>query len=201
MILGPLFPEEKDKISELVDQEKMGILSTDLEPQLSSGRILIPRISEYAGIMIVQALRGSRAQIKLGPSDSIFATSDTRTTPEEDAAQTVEDHSSSLSSEISHPAEEIPVTSENQLPGLSHYKTIDTISASATLKAQIVEAESSSEYHEILEALHREIKYKAYRRGATAVLNFKIQLNALSSPTHYRILTTGSAVKPEPPAN
>ncbi len=197
LIQGFLRPEERDRLLDILSRENMGIREMDLEPQLASGKILIPRISEYAGVLLVQALRGAKAQIKLGPSDTIFATADTRSESEEGLSEVSGESSSSYSSEISHPAEQIPLTTDEKLSHLIHFSIIDTLMASATLKATVIEAESSAEYLDIVEALQREIKYKAYRKGAHGVINFKIQLNQLSSPTHYRILAMGTAIKPE----
>jgi uncharacterized protein YbjQ (UPF0145 family) len=194
LIHGRLLPEEKERLLDLISRENMGIREIDLEPQFTSGRILLPRLSEFAGIMIIQALRGTRAQIKLGPSDTIFSTPDTRTDSEE-TLSSVEDHSTSYSSEITHPAENLPITSENQVPGISELTLIDMVTASASLRSNVVEAERSTEYQEIIEALQREIKYKAYRKGAAAVINFKIQQTTVSSPTHYKILAMGTAVR------
>jgi hypothetical protein len=176
----------------------MGIREIDLEPQFASGKILIPRISEYAGVLLIQALRGVRAKFRFGPSDTIFATQDTMADAHEAANKDQDQISQSL--QVAHPAEDLPVSSEGLIPGLSHLKLIDTIVASATLKSSVVEAERSEEYHDLIDALQREVKYKAFRRGAHGIINFKIQLTALtSSPLHYRVLAMGSAVKSEPP--
>jgi hypothetical protein len=192
MIIGMLLPEEKERLLDLLSRENMGIREIEIEPQLTSGKILIPRISEYAGVLLIQALRGTRAQIQFGPSNMIFSTPETReeeTPSDEDSNEVV------ISSDVSHPAENLPLTSSDEIPGLSSYTLIDTVTATAALKSHMVEAESSLEYQEIIESLQREIKYKAYRKGATAILHFKIQMNFLSSPTHYRILVMGSAVR------
>jgi hypothetical protein len=196
LIRGELRPEEKEKLLSLIEDHQMGFRLIDLEPQLASGRILIPRISEYAGILIIQALRGTRAEMKLGTSDSIFSTAETHDSEEENFSSNVDEQTTSYSSDLSHPAESIPVTPMDRLPGSPKLILIDTITANAALKSTVVEAEHSSAFQEIVEALQREVKYKAFRKGATAVLNFKIQINYLSSPTHYRILAMGSAVKP-----
>lgn len=195
LIVGILRPEEKEKLLDLITRENMGIREIDLEPQFQAGRILIPRISEYAGILLVQALRGSHAELRLGPSDTIFSTTDTRTDFEETSTwEKTQTHS--FSADILHPAESIVVTTQESLPGLPHPILIDTLTASAALRSNVVEAETSTEYHETVEALQRELKYKAYRRGASGIIGFKIQLQQLSSPTHYRILALGVAVKP-----
>ena len=193
LITGKLLPEDKEKLLDLVTRENMGIREIDLEPQLEAGKVLIPRISEYAAVLLVQALRGIRAEIKVGPSDKVFATQDTRETAEPSNAFTQEDPKIEFISDLDHPAEKIPITSEKEIPN-SLCNLIDMVSASAALKAQAIEAESTAEYQQIVEALQREIKYKAFRKGANAIINFKIQLNRLSSPTHYRITVLGTAV-------
>lgn len=111
LITGGLSAEEKEKLLNLVSKENMGIRELDLEPQLENDRILIPRISEYAGVLLVQALRGTQAQMKLGPSESIFI-------PHEMQGEAQNHHSGSLAHEnkithdtdISHPAEDLPLT-------------------------------------------------------------------------------------------
>jgi len=66
---------------------------------------------------------------------------------------------------------------------------------SAALSVQSVEAARSTEYQDMLDALGRELRYKAWRKGASAVLNFSVQLDLLTLPSRYRMLVTGSAVR------
>lgn len=195
LITGPLLAEEKEKLLDLLSRENMGIREIDLEPQLASGKILIPRMSEYAGILLVQALRGTQADIRFGPSDSIFQSKDD---PPENNEGFFDANQNQViqSADQTHPAEQLPITSEKDLPQIPHFKVIDTITASALLKLQAVEVEASSEYQAMVDALQTEIKYKAYRKGASAIINFKVQLNSLSSPAEYRLLALGTAVQP-----
>lgn len=195
-INGPLRPEEQARLLDILARENMGIREIDLEPQLQSEKILIPRISEYAAIIIVQALRGARAQIKMGPSDSVFSTQETQAQPD-DPFPDSEEKIANYTGESDHPAEEIPITTESQLPGLSHL--IDTIAVSGLLKSRYVEVEQTADYQDLIESLQREIKYKAYRRGAHGIVGFKIQLQSLPTPTHYRMIAFGQAVKPPAP--
>lgn len=209
LIRGHLEPDEKEKFLEILSTENMGFREIELEPQLEMGKILLPRISEYAGIMIVQALRGARVDIRLGPSDTIFATEETRDEGNESGTSRRSQEQSSFveSGDLSHPAEQIPIVSTpylpGNLPGSANTNSngavlcipIDTITASASLKVRVVEAETSSEYQELVEALQREIRYKAYRKGADAVIYFTIRLDPLSSPTRYRVSCSGTAVK------
>ena len=194
MIRGHLNAHEKDKLLDLLSRENLGIREVDLDPQFAAGRVLIPRISEYAAVLLVQTLRSSRAGIIMGPSDSIFATDDTRgdsTSPSESRRV----HLQEYSSDSQHPAEDMPLSTLNELPKREPYSVIDVVSASAALKSSAVEANTTSDYQELLENLQREIKYKAFRRGADAIVNFKSQLQSLNGPTHYRVSVTGTAVK------
>jgi hypothetical protein len=198
MITGRLTPEEREKLLDLISREKMGIRDVDLEPQFAAERVLIPRISEFAAVLIVQALRATQAELRLGPSDRIFSTADTRASERDSgfpgAAQ------SEIYSEASlHPAEDVILTSLSQLPDYPHFTVIDVVTASASLTSRAVEVESSSEYREILDALQRELRFKAFRKGASAVLNFTLTLTQLSSPTQYRLTVMGSAIRASAP--
>ena len=82
---------------------------------------------------------------------------------------------------------------------MTEFFLVDTLVASASLRTNVVDATSSSEYQEILEGLQRELKYKAYYRGANAIIRFSIQLMPLALPTHYRIMAMGSAIKSQIP--
>jgi hypothetical protein len=197
LIEGQLTPREKDKLLDIIEREAIGIRAIDLEPQLQANKILIPRVSEFTGIYIIQVLRETRAKIKFGPSDEIFAaqgtTEDTQPlwTP-----PSVPKAVPSDPSQPQHPADAIPVTTERSLPGLEHYTAIDTITASGTLQSFAVEAETTGDYQELLSALQRELKFKARRRGAAGVIHYRIQLTPLTSPSRYRLTVMGLAIRP-----
>ena len=191
-VTGELTAQEKEKLLDILSRENMGIREVDLEPQFQSNRVLIPRISEYAGIMIVQCLRGARAEIKLGPSDPDSAEES------QTSQSTVQSHATLDTQEINHPAETLPLTNDSALPELPRFSVLGVITASAALKTTVVEAERSAEYQEILEALQRELRYKAYRKGAAAIVNFSVTLNRLTLPTGYRLSVMGTAVQTLP---
>jgi hypothetical protein len=192
LIEGELNAHEREKLVDVLSREKMGIREVDLEPQFASHRVLIPRISEYAGILLVSALRGAQARLKLGPSDEIYAGSDTAINPPSAPGP---NQSRVYSNENTHPAETLPVTPDSTLPGFPQVEVIDTITASAALRLQAVETEKSAEYQEILDALQRELKYKAYRKGAVGIVKFTIHLAPLTLPARYRLMVQGCAVR------
>lgn len=199
LIDGELTPEEKEKLLDVLSRESMGIREVDLEPQFAANRVLIPRISEYAGIILVQALRGTRARMRLGPSDSIFSAQDAEVTsdtfhpgmrlPEPEAPI-------ARAFDSTHSAEKIAVTSDSKLPQFSDFEVIDTILASAILNSNSVEAETSLEYTNAVESLKRELKYKAYRKGAAGIVHFKTELQQLSLANQYRLTISGAAIRP-----
>lgn len=195
LITGPLTAHEKEKLLDLLSRHNMGIREVDLEPQFIGERILIPRISEYAGVLLVQALRGTRARLRLGPSDSIFSTEETREEtplidPDLNIGELRIQHS-----ETAPPAEQIRISADSSIPDIPSPQLIDSIFASATLEADTVEAQSSPEYEEVLDALIRELKYKAHRKGAIAITHFTLDLVPLSLPSQYRLTVKGSAIK------
>lgn len=194
-IIGELTPAEQEKLTDLLGRENMGIRAIDLEPQFAAGRVLIPRISEFAGVLIAQALRAARVEIILAPSDSVFATEDTASPDQPGSYAKRTTAESKVFGAGSHPAEDIAITTLSVLPEIPHYVVIDVVTASAALKTTAVEAEGSTEYLELMDKLKQELRYKAYRKGATAILNFEISLTPLSGPSHYRLSALGSAVK------
>jgi hypothetical protein len=188
-IIGKLSVEEQERISEIISRENFGFREMDLEPQFAAGKLLIPRISEFAGVMLIQALRGTAGKIEFYPSDSEPLTesySDTSTS----------DSFSPSSLKLDEPqAESLPVTTGESLPQFPVTQIIDTVTATTTLHINAVEFQSSPQYQEALDALQREIKYKAHRKGAIGVTHYKVELSALSFPTRYRLMVTGSAIK------
>lgn len=205
LITGPLTPEEREKLVDILTRENMGIREVELEPQFASGRILIPRISEYAGVLLAQALRGTRAELKLGPSDSIFSTAETRNDPFESREELRAElgpadtsrapfHSRFRANDQRHPAESIRISVDPTIPDLPDAVLIDLVVASTTLRSDAVEARDSPKYQETLDALIRELKYKAHHKGASAIVQFAIELTPLSLPSQYRLTVRGSAV-------
>lgn len=191
LISGHLEDHEKARLIDILSRENMGIREIDLEPQLATGKILIPRISEYAGVVLIQALRSANVKFRFGPSDSIYSTDDTKELPYQN--ETVEHRNYLMQDDLAQ-AEQIPVTPATTLPSVKDFKVIDTLTASAVLKSNAVEAENTAEFQDLVEALQRELKYKAHRRGADAIIQFKVDLTVLASPSHYRLLATGIAI-------
>ncbi len=185
-IEGKLSPQEAEKLLDVLSREKMDIREVDLEPQLEAGRVLIPRISEYAGVMLIQALRGIRAKIFFQPSDIDPSASDSLAPA---------DFNNSFETVVASPsAESLPVTQGDDLPQLGVFQVIDTLLVSGMLTTRSVEALNSNEFTILTESLMRELKFKAARRGARGITHLSIQLTPLTLPTDYRVTVSGTAV-------
>ncbi len=202
LIEGKLTATEKEKILDIISRENMGFREIDLEPQFAAGKILLPRMSEYAGIYLIQKLRDTQAKMTLKPSDD--HDTDSLVYPGVHPGTEIEPASSESQVTITgqeegqHPAELLPITPLATIPHTTRMVIIDAVTASASLQTTAVEAQSSSQYQELVDNLQRELKYKAYRKGATAIVNFSISLTPLSIPSHYKLLLMGTAVKAPP---
>jgi hypothetical protein len=188
-IEGKLSPQEAEKLLDVLSREKMDIREVDLEPQLEAGRVLIPRISEYAGVLLIQALRGIRAKIFFQPSDL-----DPNGPNASDSVAPSDFNDSFKTVDAAPSAESLPVTQGDDLPQLGVFQVIDTLLVSGMLTTRSVEALNSNEFTILTESLMRELKFKAVRRGARGITHLSIQLTPLTLPTDYRVTVSGTAV-------
>lgn len=197
-ITGKLKATDQEKLLDLVSREQMGFREIDLEPQLQAGKMLLPRISEYAAVLIVQALRDSGARFELGPSDAIYSTEDTRAAADDaviDAGESEMRFSSAYSPGFEE-LSEIPITAGGDVPGISVFEIVDTFSASLALEIKVIEAERSPQYAEAIQALQEELRARAKARGAKALIYFQVTLVPLSLPSRYRLMAIATAIRP-----
>lgn len=186
-ITGPLAPHEKEKLTELINREDFGIREVDLSVQLEAGRILLPRISEFAAVLVAQALKGSAVELRMQPSDLV---SNDLSAEGHDAsfeagtaglAATREPYSRPTSpTEDDHPAERIPVTGDARISGQDSLIPVDVLVATGLLREPDWRAESSDAYSELVESLKRELRYKAHLKKADALVGFEARV--LESP-------------------
>lgn len=194
LIDGRLRPHERERLLQILGRENIDIREIELEPQFEAGRVLIPRVSEYVGVLIVQALRGSRTRMRLGPSERIFASRDAR----EDSALVFSgfDPAPLYESESGlHPAERIAILPSRDYPGRDGFEVRDTIHATVLLKAGQVESPTSGAYLDAMDAVKRQLRHLAHHRGADAILQFSTKLEPMGDYQSYRLLATGVAVR------
>lgn len=196
-IHGKLRDFERGKLLDLLAQENMGIREVDLEHQLDAGNILIPRVSEFAAILIIQALKDAPVELHMGPSDQIYATAETRAGSQDPLPRSeVPNQLVALSESIRQGAQDIRIYAGDALPdGSPNPEVLDTLHASALIQTTALEAEASKDYLNAIEALKKELRYRAFRKGARALIQFSVQLTPLTDPRHYRVTAVGIAVR------
>ncbi|MBN19941.1 MAG: hypothetical protein CL678_01550 [Bdellovibrionaceae bacterium] len=192
-IHGKLTSLEQEKLLTLIKKHQMGFRELDLEPQFERGQVLLPRISEYAGVLIVQSLKEANAQFRLAPSEEIYATESTfkDQSPEPLNVLTENIHSIGTDKES---LKNFPVTSGNSFPRNATVKILGPIEVSATLTSTVVEVDLSSEYLDLVQSLKRKLKIKAIQQGANGITHYFLDLKQLSMTQHYRITVQGIAV-------
>lgn len=193
-IEGMLRQHEREALVQILTRENLGIREVELEPQFASGQILIPRVSEYAGVQIVQALRNSTARMRLGPSDRIFASKENH---EEDPLIYPENPDAEIliTEEVAHRADQVLLTTEESLPGKQILQAMDVLHGSVNLKASHVAQSQSPVFHEAIERLKRQLKFQAHHRGANALLGFQYELHPLEGQTLYKLVVQARAVR------
>jgi len=170
-IEGQLRPNEKERLLDLLARENFGIREVELDLQLEAGKILLPRISEFAAVLVAQTLREASVTLTLNPSDSVGTAPTTSGAP---VPLTVHD------STHSHPAEELPVTTEDQFPGRESASPIDLLVATGLIHEAEWRAENSDAFAKMVESLKRELRYKAHLKKADGLVKFQAQV--LNSP-------------------
>lgn len=196
MIEGKLRAPDRSKLMDLLSSNKVGISEMDLEAQFHANRVLIPRISEYLGVLIIQALRDAPVTMKLAPADEVFTTVGGSEVSSLELKDYGPSHATVFSSVPSHQAESIPIVSgQDEDVDQKVWELIDAVSASAFLQSTMVEVERSLDFEEKTNSIKKELKFKAYQKGADAIVNFSMTLTPLSSPMQYRLIAIGTAVK------
>ncbi|MBS1962030.1 MAG: hypothetical protein JST04_07435 [Bdellovibrionales bacterium] len=195
-IEGAIRQHEREALVNILTRENLGIREVELEPQFAAGHILIPRISEYAGVMIVQALRNTTAKIRLGPSERIFVSreaadsNDTLVMPPSPESEVF------ITEESEETADDtIVLTSADSIPGRKLLAAIDTLHNSMNLKAFSLSQPQSPIFQDAIERLKKQLKYQAHHRGANALVGFKYTLHPLEGQTMYKLVVEARAVK------
>jgi uncharacterized protein YbjQ (UPF0145 family) len=194
LIEGPLETHEREALLQILDRENLGIREVELEPQFAAGRILIPRISEYAGVLIVQTLRGSAARMRLGPSEKIYASKETL--DEEPLIYPPGADTEILVNESeTAEANRVILTTDATVPGQETLDALGVIHASTNLKSSHVAKAQDPHFQEAIDRLKHQLRSQARHRGANALVSFKYDLHPLEGQTVYKLVVQGTAVR------
>ncbi len=196
-IEGPLRIHEREALLQILSRENLGIREVELEPQFTSNTILIPRISEFAGIQIVQALRNSHARMRLGPSDRIFSAKQSHDDDDRLIYPPNPDAEILITEDGGNRADSVLLTSDAELAGKPVVQAMDVLHGSMNLKAAHVAQPQSPVFQDAIERLKRQLKFQALHRGANALLGFHYELHPLEGQTIYKLVVQARAVRVE----
>lgn len=194
-IEGPIRQHEREALVNILTRENLGIREVELEPQFAAGHILIPRISEYAGVMIVQALRNTTAKIRLGPSERIFVSRESADSEDPLIMPPTPESEVFITEEATERADTVLLTSADSIPGQKLLAAIDTLHNSMNLKAFSLSQPQSPIFQDAIERLKKQLKHQAHHRGANALVGFKYTLHPLEGQTMYKLVVEARAVK------
>lgn len=192
MIVGRLKEHEKEKLLMILSRENLGIREVELEHQFAAGRILIPRISEYAGVVLLQALRNANVSLRLGPSEQIFASREAHEDPESELAARPSANTYSRSESAESDADRIPISTQSIA---KPFQVIDTLHASMNIKSSQLGASVSDVFEESLEALKRQLKHRAFHKQATHLIHFRSDLIPVNHMQSYKLVVQATAVR------
>ncbi|RYZ73575.1 MAG: hypothetical protein EOP09_01680 [Proteobacteria bacterium] len=199
VIEGELKVHEKERLLEIISREQLGVREVEIEPQLAAGKILIPRISEYAGVLIAQALRNSNTTLRLGPTDKIFQSKELAQDDDSLILPRAPNYVRNIENHI-HASDELMLTSSSEITGYSIGKIIDTFEVSINLRALHVHSQNSTFFQESLESVKKQLRLRAHHKGADALVRFKTELFPLDDQSQYKLIATAVAVKLKPHA-
>ena len=185
MLSGDFDPYSRDKLLLFITENPIGISSSELDFQINGKRVLLPRISEFSGIKLIQELRDTGLTFRLKRA-------------EEDSDHYVEANEQNRfqyqSASPSTPDHEIPVLSMEMIKA-EDYTVLDSIQMVQYLRAEILEVEKSDLFQDLLERMTDALKRRAKLKGATALTRLEHRIIPLRLPSQYQIELSASLLK------
>jgi hypothetical protein len=186
MISGQFGPFERDKLILFITENSIGIASRDLDLQLNAGRVLFPRISEFAAVRLIQELRDSGLVFLLKPSAR------DHDEPFEHSAALQFQFNAQDQAQLSVP--QIPILPDHSTL-LAQYVEIDSIQTHQFVKAEMIEVERSDLFQEVIERMTQSLKQKARVKGGDALYRLQQKISPLRLPSQYQISVTAVVLK------
>lgn len=187
---GEFDPYSRDKLLLFITGNPVGLGSSELDFQIKAGRVLIPRISEFSGIRLIQELRDSGLVFKLirpGEGDAQVGAS-----PLEQGRFHYESESGSKADH------ELPVFSLGMFQP-EEYQVLDSIRMVQFLRAEMLEVEKSDLFQELLERMTEALKRRARLKGAHALTALEHRLTPLRLASQYQVELSASLLKRREP--
>ncbi len=177
---------ERDRLLRLLSEHELGMSAQDLDVQIKSGRMLIPRINEYAATRIFQELRDSSLEFTIED----VAGDDREGDPKGIARFT---HTRTQTEAPKSNFEDVRICGRADLS--ESEEVFDLIEIPHMIRTQTVMAEKSDQYGALLGRVTLELKARARLKGAHAIVDFQTSLDTLKDPAHYMLTVRGYLVR------
>ncbi len=191
-----------DIITLLRELELLGDGEENIKARLMRGQLLVPRISEYAGILLAHKLRRFDIDIQLGLADEIHPPRH----QENPEVGMVSKHS--LYQNHAHQfhfddpkleVSQVIVTSTQSLEGYQVVRYVGVASEHKMIEGHIIEDETSPDIPRHYQELAQKLKAHAVKAHSNAVVGLNYQLTPLpseygASHNKYRLSCTGNLV-------
>jgi hypothetical protein len=189
ILSGEFDPYSRDKLLLFITENPIGLSSSELDFQISAKRVLLPRISEFSGIKMIQELRDTGLSFRLKRS-------------EEDSDAYAEDQDQNRfhyqAAPETSPDQDIPVLSLEMIK-IEEYTVLDSIQLVQYLRAEILEIEKSDLFQDLLQRMTDALKRRAKLKGASALTRLEHRITPLRLPSQYQIELSASLLRRRSP--
>ena len=208
------------RVEEALTSEDFGLRYSDVEIQLQSGKLFVPKISEFAAITLAQKLRDVADDIRLGLSEDIYK-SKTLNDPAEIAneaesgrprhdfenifldSESFHNHEEEIHDLSAEPKNErdLFTTHLTSLEGYRITRVLTALSVSKVVSDDVVDDLSGKKLEPEFDQLMRQMVTKAFKLGAHGLVGVAFSLksneivNAKGRRKVYRAWGVGTAVR------
>jgi hypothetical protein len=184
LITGDFDPYSRDKLLLFLTENSIGITSSELDFQIKSHRVLLPRISEFSGVKIIQDLRDSGLSFVLKKSDNESEI------PVEDGKS----NSFHFEAGVEQKPLEVPILPPSEFKP-TEYRVLDSIQMVQYLQAEILEVEQSELFQDLLDRMTEALRKRAKLKGANAMTHLSHRITPLRLPSQYQVELSASLLK------
>jgi hypothetical protein len=184
LITGDFDPYSRDKLLLFLTENSIGITSSELDFQIKSHRVLLPRISEFSGVKIIQDLRDSGLSFALKKSDE----------EPEFLADDGKSKSFHFEAGIEQTPLEVPILPASEFKP-TEYRVLDSIQMVQYLRAEILEVEQSELFQDLLDRMTEALRKRAKLKGANALTHLSHRITPLRLPSQYQVELSASLLK------
>jgi uncharacterized protein YbjQ (UPF0145 family) len=196
------------RIRDVLTADDYGVQFKDVEVQMKSGKLLVPKVSEFAAVTLAMKLRDVVDDIEVGLSSEIFkaktpGVSDSDFDNVLFASDLMQMHSEDVKDLGAEPKteKELFATNLDQIEGYKVTRILTAITVSKIVPNEIAEDPKSGRLEDETDVLTRELVARAFKLGAHGVIGLTFTLKSyeidapLGKKKGYRLWGSGTAVR------